>query len=77
MDSVAFFVWAFFNHFVIAVFFVGDLLMSARLLLIGVFAVFDRFRKRRTWPGQLCTAVAVLIPAFNEEKVIVRTIARC
>jgi cellulose synthase/poly-beta-1,6-N-acetylglucosamine synthase-like glycosyltransferase/peptidoglycan/xylan/chitin deacetylase (PgdA/CDA1 family) len=75
VDSIAFFVWAFFNHFVIAVFFVGDILMSARLLLIGVFAVIDRFRKRRNFAGpNYAPRVAVLIPAFNEEKVIVRTI---
>jgi cellulose synthase/poly-beta-1,6-N-acetylglucosamine synthase-like glycosyltransferase len=75
LDSVAFFVWAFFNHFVIAVFFVGDVLMSARLIIIGVFAVIDRFRKRKNFAGpDYAPRVAVLIPAYNEEKVIVRTI---
>jgi cellulose synthase/poly-beta-1,6-N-acetylglucosamine synthase-like glycosyltransferase/peptidoglycan/xylan/chitin deacetylase (PgdA/CDA1 family) len=75
VDSIAFFVWAFFNHFVIAVFFVGDILMSARLIIIGVFAVIDRFRKRKNFAGpDYAPRVAVLIPAFNEEKVIVRTI---
>ena len=75
VDSVAFFVWAFFNHFVIAVFFVGDILMSARLIIIGVFAVIDRFRKRKNYAGaDYQPRVAVLIPAYNEEKVIVRTI---
>ena len=51
VDSIAFFVWAFFNHFVIAVFFVGDILMSARLIIIGVFAVIDRLRKRKNFAG--------------------------
>jgi cellulose synthase/poly-beta-1,6-N-acetylglucosamine synthase-like glycosyltransferase/peptidoglycan/xylan/chitin deacetylase (PgdA/CDA1 family)/spore germination protein YaaH len=75
VDSIAFFVWAFFNHFVIAVFFVGDILMSARLIIIGVFAVIDRFRKRRNFAGpDYAPRVAVLIPAYNEEKVIVRTV---
>jgi peptidoglycan-N-acetylglucosamine deacetylase len=75
VDSIAFFVWAFFNHFVIAVFFVGDILMSARLIIIGVFAVIDRFRKRKNFAGpDYQPRVAVLIPAYNEEKVIVRTI---
>ena len=75
VDSIAFFVWAFFNHFVIAVFFVGDILMSARLIVIGVFAIIDRFRKRKNFAGpDYAPRVAVLIPAFNEEKVIVRTI---
>jgi cellulose synthase/poly-beta-1,6-N-acetylglucosamine synthase-like glycosyltransferase/peptidoglycan/xylan/chitin deacetylase (PgdA/CDA1 family) len=75
IDSIAFFVWAFFNHFVIAVFFVGDILMSARLIIIGVFAVIDRLRKRKNFAGpDYAPRVAVLIPAYNEEKVIVRTI---
>jgi cellulose synthase/poly-beta-1,6-N-acetylglucosamine synthase-like glycosyltransferase/peptidoglycan/xylan/chitin deacetylase (PgdA/CDA1 family)/spore germination protein YaaH len=75
VDSIAFFVWAFFNHFVVAVFFVGDILMSARLIVIGVFAIIDRFRKRKNFAGpDYAPRVAVLIPAFNEEKVIVRTI---
>jgi cellulose synthase/poly-beta-1,6-N-acetylglucosamine synthase-like glycosyltransferase/peptidoglycan/xylan/chitin deacetylase (PgdA/CDA1 family)/spore germination protein YaaH len=75
VDMVAFFVWAFFNHFVVAVFFVGDILMSARLIIIGVFAVIDRFRKRKNFAGpDFAPRVAVLIPAFNEEKVIVRTV---
>src|SRR5438309_7385727 len=35
-DSIAFFFFSFFNHFVVAIFFVGDILMSARLIIIGV-----------------------------------------
>src|SRR5271167_4738009 len=35
VDSVAFFAWAFFNHFVVSLFFVGDVLMSSRLIQIG------------------------------------------
>jgi cellulose synthase/poly-beta-1,6-N-acetylglucosamine synthase-like glycosyltransferase/peptidoglycan/xylan/chitin deacetylase (PgdA/CDA1 family) len=75
VDSIAFAVWAFFNHFVVAVFFVGDVLMSARLIIIGIFAVIDRLRKRKNYAGpDYNPRVAVLIPAYNEEKVIVRTI---
>ncbi len=74
-DSVAFFFFAFFNHFVIYVFFVGDVLMSARLIIIGLFATIDRFRKRQNFATPDYTPrVAVLIPAYNEETVIVRTI---
>jgi cellulose synthase/poly-beta-1,6-N-acetylglucosamine synthase-like glycosyltransferase/peptidoglycan/xylan/chitin deacetylase (PgdA/CDA1 family)/spore germination protein YaaH len=75
VDSIAFFVWAFFNHFVIGVFFVGDILMSARLIIIGLFATIDRLRTRKNFaPPDYAPRVAVLIPAYNEEKVIVRTI---
>ena len=75
VDSIAFFFIAFFNHFLIYVFFVGDFLMSARLIIIGLCATIDRFRRRKdfTTPGYN-PRVAVLIPAYNEEKVIARTI---
>jgi len=74
-DSVAFSGLAFFGKFLVYVFFVGDVLMSARLLLIGILAVIDRLRRphRPASPG-FNPRVAVLIPAFNEETVITRTI---
>jgi peptidoglycan-N-acetylglucosamine deacetylase len=76
VDSVAFFAWAFFNHFVVSLFFLGDILMSARLILVGIFALIDRLRKRHVpeVAGGFLPRVAVLIPSYNEEKVIVRTI---
>jgi peptidoglycan-N-acetylglucosamine deacetylase len=76
VDSVAFFAWAFFNHFVVSLFFLGDVLMSARLILVGIFALIDRLRKRHIpqVSGGFLPSVAILIPAYNEEKVIVRTI---
>jgi peptidoglycan-N-acetylglucosamine deacetylase len=75
VDSVAFFFIAFFNHFVIDIFFIGDFLMSLRLIVIGICAIIDRFRKRNDDPdGTYRPRVAVLIPAYNEEKVIARTI---
>jgi len=75
IDGVAFFVWAFFNQFVLEVFFIGNILMAARLIIIGVLAIIDRFRKRKNYAGpDYAPRIAVLIPAYNEEKVIVRTI---
>ena len=75
VDSIAFFFLSFFNHFVIYLFFVGDVLMSARLLIIGLCAVIDRLRRRKNFAtADFCPRVAVLIPAYNEEKVIARTI---
>ena len=74
-DSVAFSTLAAIGNFIVFVFFVGDVLMSARLILVGVFAIIDRMRRphRQASPG-FNPRVAVLIPAYNEEKVIVRTI---
>lgn len=75
VDSIAFFIFAFFTRFVVLVFFIGDVLMSARLAVIGIFALIDRFRHRKiASPGEFEPRVAVLIPAYNEEKVIARTI---
>ena len=75
VDSVAFFFIGFFNHFVIWVFFVGDVLMSGRLIIIGLFAIIDRFRKRKDYSTpDYKPRVAVLIPAYNEETVIARTV---
>ena len=74
-DSIAFSGVQLIGNFIVMVFFVGDVLMSARLIVIGVFAIIDRLRKphRQASPG-FNPRVAVLIPAYNEETVIVRTI---
>ena len=74
-DSIAFSSVALIAKFIFYVFFFGDILMSARLILVGLFAIIDRLRKPRgtASPGYN-PRVAVLIPAFNEETVIVRTI---
>src|ERR1700738_2665512 len=74
-DSVAFSALSIIFNFVVVVFFVGDILMSARLILVGIFAIIDRLRKphHAALPG-FNPRVAVLIPSYNEEKVIVRTI---
>ncbi|HEX3353974.1 MAG TPA: glycosyltransferase [Terriglobales bacterium] len=60
------------------IFFVGDVLMTGRLLFIGAFAIFDRLWTRPYGSPDEAKAylprVAVLIPAYNEEKVIERTV---
>jgi peptidoglycan/xylan/chitin deacetylase (PgdA/CDA1 family)/spore germination protein YaaH/glycosyltransferase involved in cell wall biosynthesis len=74
-DSIAFSAVDIVSNFIFLVFFVGDVLMSARLVIVGIFAIIDRLRRpyRQASPG-FCPRVAVLIPAYNEESVIVRTI---
>ncbi len=74
-DSIAFSGLAIIGHFIVMAFFVGDILMSARLILVGVLAIIDRLRRphRVASPGYN-PRVAVLIPAYNEETVIVRTV---
>ncbi|HKN18050.1 MAG TPA: glycosyltransferase [Candidatus Sulfotelmatobacter sp.] len=60
------------------IFFLGDLLMTGRLLFIGTFAIYDRLQEKIFGkPAEVASykpKVAVLIPAYNEEKVIVRTV---
>ena len=74
-DSVAFSGVEVIGRFIVFIFFVGDILMGARLLFIGILAVIDRLRKPhdQASPG-FNPRVAVLIPSYNEETVIVRTI---
>src|ERR1700691_2498032 len=60
------------------IFFLGDLLMTGRLLFIGAAAVYDRLQEKIFGkPAEVASyrpKVAVLIPAYNEEKVNVRTV---
>jgi len=77
IDSLGFTAWQTLVEGIIAIFFVGDVLMSLRFLFIGVLAVYDRFRRREQNAEAVehfKPKVAVLIPAFNEEKVIVQTV---
>ena len=60
------------------IFFLGDLLMTGRLLFIGAAAVYDRVQEKIFGKSAEVASykpkVAVLIPAYNEEKVIERTV---
>jgi peptidoglycan-N-acetylglucosamine deacetylase len=60
------------------IFFLGDILMTGRLISVGILAIYDRLRSHvYGTPAQIAAfrpRVAVLIPAFNEEKVIERTV---
>ncbi len=82
LDSFGFWIYGLLNTTIVIIFFVGDVLMSGRLFLVGALAIFDRFRSRlmRADPAAIASIaeyhpdVAVLIPAYNEEKVIERTV---
>jgi cellulose synthase/poly-beta-1,6-N-acetylglucosamine synthase-like glycosyltransferase/peptidoglycan/xylan/chitin deacetylase (PgdA/CDA1 family)/spore germination protein YaaH len=78
VDSAGFLIFGAVNTFIVFVFFVGDILMSGRLVCVGAAAIFDRLRRHRTematGESAFCPAIAVLVPAYNEEKVIVRTV---
>ena len=78
LDWLGFAVWDFVSKGIVWIFFLGDVLMTGRLLFVGALAIYDRFRQRRAeTPPQIASyrpKVAVLIPAYNEEKVIKRTV---
>jgi peptidoglycan-N-acetylglucosamine deacetylase len=75
VDSLNFSLFGLVQSFIIFVFFVGDVLMSGRLIVVGALAIYDRLRRRNSsFDPTYHPAVAVLIPAFNEEKVIERTV---
>jgi len=78
LDRLSFWLFGAANIGITWIFFLGDLLMTGRLLFIGTFAVYDRLREKILGkPAEVAfyrPKVAVLIPAYNEEKVIERTI---
>jgi peptidoglycan-N-acetylglucosamine deacetylase len=75
VDGLSFGLFGFISSLIIFVFFVGDVLMSGRLILVGTLAIFDRFHRRKSnFDHNYKPAVAVLIPAYNEAKVIERTV---
>ena len=77
LDAVAFLLSDFGIKAITWIFFLGDLLMSARLLWVGTFAIYDRLRRHAPSPAEAANYrpnIAVLVPAYNEEKVIERTV---
>jgi cellulose synthase/poly-beta-1,6-N-acetylglucosamine synthase-like glycosyltransferase/peptidoglycan/xylan/chitin deacetylase (PgdA/CDA1 family)/spore germination protein YaaH len=76
VDDAAFRLFAALLTFISLAFILGDILMSARLLGIGALATYDRLRNSKLpqAPADFQPAVTVIIPAFNEEKVIERTV---
>ncbi|MCU1256919.1 MAG: polysaccharide deacetylase [Candidatus Angelobacter sp.] len=75
LDGYVFLLGQWLAQFIVFVFFIGDVLMSARLLGIGALATFDRLRTPSPVGGpDYKPKVTVIIPAFNEEKVIENTV---
>jgi cellulose synthase/poly-beta-1,6-N-acetylglucosamine synthase-like glycosyltransferase/peptidoglycan/xylan/chitin deacetylase (PgdA/CDA1 family)/spore germination protein YaaH len=75
LDNATFSILAATQVFIWVVFVVGDVLMSLRLLGIGALAVFDRLRRPPpAVPPDFQPSITVIVPAYNEEKVIEHTI---
>jgi cellulose synthase/poly-beta-1,6-N-acetylglucosamine synthase-like glycosyltransferase/peptidoglycan/xylan/chitin deacetylase (PgdA/CDA1 family)/spore germination protein YaaH len=75
LDHWGFFAYAVLSAGLVLVFLAGNALIVTRLLTLSSLAIFGRFRRRRKKPSEgFQPRVAVLIPAFNEERVIVKTV---
>jgi peptidoglycan-N-acetylglucosamine deacetylase len=78
LDRLSFWLFGAASTGITLIFFLGDVLMTGRLLFICAAAVYDRLRERIFGkPAEVASykpRVAVLIPAYNEEKVIERTV---
>src|SRR5208283_3555598 len=63
------------SRFAVAtIFILGIIMVSGRALIIGILAIIERLRPDHTKLPQPLPSVTVLIPAHNEESVIVQTI---
>ena len=78
LNSISFWLFNATMTAITVVFFLGDILMTGRLISVGVLAIYDRLSSHVFGkPAEIAAykpKVAVLIPAYNEEKVIERTV---
>jgi cellulose synthase/poly-beta-1,6-N-acetylglucosamine synthase-like glycosyltransferase/peptidoglycan/xylan/chitin deacetylase (PgdA/CDA1 family) len=73
-DGFIFGMWHWFRAGMAAVFLLGIVLVSGRALIIGMLALIEKLRPDRAVMPNPPPAVTVLIPAYNEETVIVQTV---
>ena len=76
LDRAAFGVMNWVTTIIHWLFLLSIVLGIARLLFIGILALFQRWGKRRIdYDPEFSPSVAVVVPAYNEAKVIVQTVA--
>jgi cellulose synthase/poly-beta-1,6-N-acetylglucosamine synthase-like glycosyltransferase/spore germination protein YaaH/peptidoglycan/xylan/chitin deacetylase (PgdA/CDA1 family) len=73
-DALIFDVFRYFRTSIAFIFIAGILLVSARALIVGLLALAEKFRPASPEHLGYQPTVAVLIPAYNEEAVIVDTV---
>jgi cellulose synthase/poly-beta-1,6-N-acetylglucosamine synthase-like glycosyltransferase/spore germination protein YaaH/peptidoglycan/xylan/chitin deacetylase (PgdA/CDA1 family) len=80
LDRLGFDFFRYMNDILQALFTTAIVLGLARLLFLGVFALLQRIREPSREPAlldpQTGPLISVLIPCFNEEKVIVQSVTR-
>ncbi len=71
------FIFGLYHWFTVSIgwtFLLGIVLVSGRALIIGILALIEKFRADHDQPPNPLPSVTVLIPAHNEEGVIVQTV---
>jgi cellulose synthase/poly-beta-1,6-N-acetylglucosamine synthase-like glycosyltransferase/peptidoglycan/xylan/chitin deacetylase (PgdA/CDA1 family)/spore germination protein YaaH len=75
VDGVIFGLYRWFRVGFATIFIVGIVLVSGRAVVIGILALIEKVRPEQTVISDAAPDVTVLIPAHNEENVIVQTLA--
>src|SRR6202171_1284480 len=73
-DSFIFGIWHWFRVSIATIFIVGIVMVSGRALIIGILALIEKLRPDHFVLPNPPPGVSVLIPAHNEETVIVQTV---
>ncbi len=74
-DGFIFGIYHWFRTGIATIFILGIVLVSARALIIGILALIEKLRPDHATMPDPPPSVTVLIPAHNEENVIVQTVA--
>jgi cellulose synthase/poly-beta-1,6-N-acetylglucosamine synthase-like glycosyltransferase len=73
-DGFIFGIWHWFRLSIATIFIVGIVMVSGRALIIGILALIEKFRPDHLAMPDPPPPISVLIPAHNEETVIVQTV---
>jgi cellulose synthase/poly-beta-1,6-N-acetylglucosamine synthase-like glycosyltransferase/peptidoglycan/xylan/chitin deacetylase (PgdA/CDA1 family)/spore germination protein YaaH len=73
-DGVIFGIFQWFRFGISTIFIAGIVMVSGRALIIGILALIEKIRPDHAVLSDPPPSVAVLIPAYNEETVIVQTV---
>jgi len=73
-DGVIFMLFQWLRYTIATIFILGIVLVSGRALIVGILAIIEKLRPDKARLSDPPPSVTVLIPAHNEEPVIVQTV---
>ena len=73
-DGVIFMLFQWLRYTIATIFILGIILVSGRALIVGILAIIEKLRPDKAQLSDPPPGVTVLIPAHNEEPVIVQTV---